>query len=136
MKKILFLFVFFLVIGGWTVDAFALASKQLQANWDEPTKNADTLQTILGDLGLTTLYYNSGTGDIKVGEYLAAPGGGMSHSITFTVTYPDGTMPSVKVWLTATDISGNVSVKSNEITNILDSLPPKAPVLKTVIVLP
>ena len=133
MKKTVLLLVL-LILAGWTVDAFALASKQLKADWDEPTKNADTLLTPLGDLGVTTLYYNSGSSDTKVGEYLAAPGGGMSHSVTFTVTYPDNTTPTIRVWVTATDVSGNVSAKSNEIIN--EFIPPKAPVLKTVVILP
>lgn len=108
---------------------FTQTGAVVTATYTEPTTNADTPPTPLTDLASTNVYFQIlGQTAVKgpAVPATAATGGG---AITTTVTVPivAGQQADVNFWATATDKSGNESVRSVETILRIDRLPPGAP---------
>ncbi len=107
---------------------FTASGTILTVTYTEPTTNSD--KTPLTDLAKTTIYYslNGGT-DVKVTPDIAAitPTGGGSVSTQITVPIAANQSASVTIRATATDVSGNESIKSVAVTKTVDRLPPMPP---------
>ncbi len=107
---------------------FTASGTILTVTYTEPTSNSD--KTPLTDLAKTTIYYSiNGAAEVKVTPDIAAtvPTGGGSVSTQVTVPIAAGQSASVTVRATATDTSGNESVKSVSVSKTIDRLSPMPP---------
>lgn len=114
----------------WSLDVRAFDASvigtEIEVAYEEPRTNANG--SALTDLHHTTIYYDKGGGATKAAEILAtAPiGDGM---IRQRITIPafEPAEFDVRIWATASDITGNESARSNEVVTRIDRLPPAAP---------
>ena len=83
--------------------------------WTEPTTNVDG--TPLTDLAKTTLYYQVNTNTPKKKDYIAKlTTGGAAKTASLTPLMNCVTKTNtIRWWVTATDVSGNISQPSNEV---------------------
>jgi hypothetical protein len=106
------------------VDA---STVKLDATYTEPTKSVDGV--LISDLSYTSIYYQVGTQTpVKVPQVPATkPQGGGSIATSVLFPLAAGQRSIVKFWVTATDLTGNESNKSNEVTLNLERVSPDAP---------
>jgi hypothetical protein len=99
---------------------------EVSVSYQEPTTNADA--TPLNDLAKTNIFYDIGDGPVMARETSAISvngGGNVIEKITLPVA--QGQILNVTFWATATDTSGNESIKSQEVSLRIDLLPPAPP---------
>lgn len=108
---------------------FTASGTILTVTYTEPTTNADTPATLLDDLAFTNVYYQLDAGVAVKGPNVPAtsPAGGGAISTQITVPVVAGQRVNVTISATATDTSGNESVKSTPVTKRIDRLAPTAP---------
>ncbi len=106
---------------------FTASGTILTVSYTEPIQNTDG--SMLDDLAKTSVYYSlNGGADVKVVDVLASsPKGGASMATSITVPIAIGQSALVSVRATASDTSGNESVKSAAVTKLVDRLPPNPP---------
>lgn len=98
----------------------------IKVEYQEPSTNATG--TALTDLALTSIYYDKGAGAVKAMDVPASsPAGGGQISQIIQVEIPANEEADIKVWATATDLSGNLSLPSDVVTVRVDNLPPAPP---------
>ena len=119
------------VAPAWAID-FTVSGAVLTVTYTEPSTNTDG--SPLTDLARTNVYTEillPGQTPVK-GPNVAASASTGGGAISTTITVPIGaTLPikeaNVKVWATATDLSGNESLPSTVVTKRVDQLAPSAP---------
>ena len=126
MKKLLLGFSVVLVFVVWASfmpQAQAQTPQiQLTVDYNEPTKNADSNRTPLTDLDYTTIFvevYDEGgvvLGNMREVIVKAEDATGGNHIQEVIKIEPDDQAVEAKVWVSATDFSGNTSKNTQPIT--------------------
>lgn len=99
---------------------------ELTITYDEPTTNVDG--TPLADMAYSTIYITSPAGTHKAPVIAAVDVHGGKHIQTpIQVNAPENTSTSIKMAVSATDLSGNEGPKSVEVEHILDRIGPAVP---------
>lgn len=99
----------------------------LDVQWTEPTLNSDG--SALVDLAYSSVYYSTLNGPLVVGAKLPATvvTGGGTIQTTLIVPAPAGAVTPFKFQVSATDLSGNESVKTDAVFFTIERLAPSAP---------
>jgi len=127
MKKLFFILALLLLPALAQAIDFTASGTILTVTYREPTQNADS--TPLTDLAKTNVYFQVGaTAEVKGPDVTAgAPTGGTNIVTNISVPIAQNQSASVTIRATATDTSGNESIKSAGITKTVDRLPPMPP---------
>lgn len=117
-----------LVLSTISVNAFTVTvtGTEVTVVYTEPTTNENG--STLVDLNNTSIYYDMGSGTVKVADVPAISltgGGTVSQVITIPVL--DQQEANVNIWATATDLVGNESANSNVEVIRIDRLKPSPP---------